>query len=269
MTARIVSVRSRSTSDAPVVVDRLDWDNAKIAAVICDMWNATQCVSAARRVVEMAPRVNEVAARLREDGALIVHAPAGCMMYYAGTPARECAQRATPVVSPVPVDWHDWDASREPPLPQALADDTPCSCEPGEPCTTGGPPYPWTHQIESIEIAASDAVTDDGNELLALFEERGVRDVVIMGVHANRCVLGRPYGIRQLVYWGKRPVLCRDLTDSYHRDPLGHLWGNEQMIFHIERYWCPSLTSNQLVGGAEFDFERQHRGFGARQSNDR
>jgi hypothetical protein len=32
---------------------------------------------------------------------------------------------------------------------------------------------------------------------LALLEGRGIQDVVIMGVHANRCVLGRPYGIRQ------------------------------------------------------------------------
>jgi nicotinamidase-related amidase len=87
--------------------------------------------------------------------------------------------------------------------------------------------------------------------LLALLEERGIEDVVVMGVHANRCVLGRPYGIRQLVYWRKRPVLCRDLTDSYHRDPRGHRWGNEQMIAHIEQYWCPTLTSDHLVGGRE------------------
>jgi nicotinamidase-related amidase len=270
VTDRILSLRSRSTDGAPVVVEQPDWDSAKIAVVIYDMWNTTQCVSAARRVIEMAPRVNEVAARLRRDGALIVHAPAGCMEYYAGTPARERAQQAIPVVSPVPVDWHDRDAAREPPLPPALADDTPCSCEPGEPCTTGGPPYPWTHQIESIEIAPADAVTDDGNELSALLEGREIHDVVIIGVHANRCVLGRPYGIRQLVYWGKQPVLCRDLTDSYHRDPRGHLWGNEQMIVHIERYWCPSLTSRQLAGGDEFHFRGDDvPAFGARQSNDR
>jgi len=73
------------------MVCREDWDNARIAVVICDMWDTTQCVSAARRVAEMAPRVNKVAARLRRDGALIVHAPGGCMDYYAGTPARERA----------------------------------------------------------------------------------------------------------------------------------------------------------------------------------
>ena len=233
---------------------RDDWDNARVAVVICDMWDTTQCVSAAQRVVEMAPRINEVATRLRRDGALLVHAPAGCTDFYAGTPARERARRAPPVPSPVPVDWHDWDESREPPLPTALADDTPCSCEPGEPCTQGGPPYPWTHQIDTIEIASTDAITDDGHELLALLEEGGIDDVVVMGVHLNRCVLGRPYGIRQLVYWGKRPLLCRDLTDSYHRDPRGHRWGNEQMIAHVEQHWCPTVTSDQLAGGAPFQF---------------
>jgi nicotinamidase-related amidase len=253
--ARPMSLRSRSSGDEPLSMIRDDWNNARVAVVICDMWDATNCLSAARRVTEMAPRINEVASRLRGEGALIVHAPAGCMDYYAETSARQRALRARRVESPAPIDWHDWDAVREPPLPPALADDTPCSCEPGVPCTTGGPPYPWTHQIASIEIASDDAVTDSGEELLALLEERGIEDVVVIGVHTNRCVLGRPYGIRQLVYWGKRPVLCRDLTDSYHRDPRGHAWGNDQMIAHVERYWCPTITSDQLVGGSPFQFE--------------
>lgn len=254
MAVRTVSLRSRAASGEPLTVIRQDWDTAKTAVVICDMWDAIQCVSAARRVAEMAPRVSEVASRLRQEGALIVHAPAGCMAYYAETPTRERSRSAPRVPSPVPIDWHGWDASREPPFPPALADDTPCSCEPGEPCTKGGPPHPWTHQIDSIEIASVDAVTDDGEELLALLEEGGIEDVVVMGVHANRCVLGRPCGIRQLVYWGKHPVLCRDLTDSYHRDPRGHLWGNEQMVAHIERHWCPTVTSDELAGGAPFQF---------------
>src|SRR3970040_1627804 len=159
-----MSLRSRSADGEPAIALRHDWDNAKIAVVICDMWDTTQCVSAARRVVEMGPRVNEVAARLRQDGALIVHAPAGCMEYFAGTRGRCARSRAPPVQSPVPVAWHDWDPSRESPLPPALTDDAPCSCEPGEPCTTGGPPYAWTHQIESIDISSTDAVTGESGE---------------------------------------------------------------------------------------------------------
>ncbi|MCG6956914.1 MAG: cysteine hydrolase [Gemmatimonadetes bacterium] len=254
-TPRTSLLRSRSGVSEPVTVPRDDWDAARIAVVVCDMWDTTHCVSAARRVIDMAPRINEVAGRLRRDGALIVHAPGGCMGFYAESSARDRARQAPRVRSRVPVGWHDWDASREPPLPSALGDDTPCSCEPGDPCTEGGPPYPWTRRIDSIEISSSDAVTDDGEELLALLEHGGIDDVVVMGVHLNRCVLGRPYGIRQLVYWEKRPVLCRDLTDSYHRDPRGHLRGNEDMIARVERYWCPTVTSDQLVGGARFQFQ--------------
>ena len=51
---RVVTFQSRSTDGEPVTVVRHDWNNANVALVICDMWNTTQCVSAARRVVDMA-----------------------------------------------------------------------------------------------------------------------------------------------------------------------------------------------------------------------
>ena len=106
----------------------------------------------------------------------------------------------------------------------------------------------------TIVVADEDAVTDDGTELLGLLHQRHIDDVIVMGVHANVCVLGRPYGIRQFVYWEKKPLLCRDLTDSFHRDPRGHSWGTERIVAHIERYWCPTITSDQLVGGEPFGF---------------
>jgi nicotinamidase-related amidase len=110
-------------------------------------------------------------------------------------------------------------------------------------------------QTPAIGIAPDDVVTDDGQELFNVLAQRGIADVVVMGVHTNICVLGRPYGIRQLVAFGKRPVLCRDLTDSFHRDPRGHSWGTAQAIAHIERRWCPAVTSDRLVGGAPFRFQ--------------
>ena len=99
-----------------------------------------------------------------------------------------------------------------------------------------------------IGIERGDAVTDDGQEVFNLLEQAGIADVIVMGVHTNVCVLGRPYGIRQLVRLGKRPVLCADLTDSFHRDPHGHAWGTAQIVAHIERRWCPVATSDMLVG---------------------
>ena len=69
-------------SDEPRTILRPDWDAARTAVIICDMWDAHHCVTAARRVAEMAPRVNEVAAGLREQGALIIHAPSGCVDFW-------------------------------------------------------------------------------------------------------------------------------------------------------------------------------------------
>jgi hypothetical protein len=103
-------------------------------------------------------------------------------------------------------------------------------------------------------VTDADAVTDDGQELFNLLEQRQVRHVIVTGVHTNICILGRPYGIRQLIFWEKSALLCRDLTDSYHQDPRGHYWGTDATIAHIERFWCPSVTSADLVGGTSFVF---------------
>lgn len=236
---------------------RPDLDPARSAVVVCDMWDAHHCLSAARRVREMAPRMDEVVAGLRARGALVVHAPAGCMDFYRGTPARRRAQEAPHAPAPVPFDWNDWEDDEMAALPATLGDPGPCSCSSGEPCGDGRPPYPWTRQTPLINVRDGDAVTDDGQEVYNLLQERGIDDVVVMGVHTNVCVLGRPYGIRQLARLGKRPVLCRDLTDSFHRDPRGHGWGTEQVVAHIERRWCPTVTSARLVGGAPFRFPEE------------
>lgn len=230
----------------------IELDMTRSAVVICDMWDAHHCVSAASRVTEMAPRVNEVATTLRGRGSLVIHAPSGCTSFYTGTPARLLAREAPRVTPPVSIQWHDLDQSRESPLPSSFAQPGPCSCSSPDACCEAGPPYPWTRQIPSIRIEAGDAVSDEGDEIFNLFESRGIVDVIVMGVHANLCVLGRPFGIRQLVYLGKRPLLCRDLTDSFHRDPMGHCEGTEYVVDHIERFWCPSVTSAQLVGGEPF-----------------
>jgi nicotinamidase-related amidase len=251
MTARSLALRVRSASDSaadePGTLLRPDWDMARAAIVICDMWDDHHCVAAARRVVEMAPRMNEVVASLREQGALIVHAPSGCVDFYRGTPARIRAIQAPAAQAPGPIDWNDWETDEQAMLPTTLTDPGGCSCDSPEPCGEAGPPYPWTRQTPLIDILPEDAVSDDGQEIFNLLQERGIEDVIVMGVHTNICVLGRPYGIRQLVRLGKRPVLCRDLTDSFHRDPRGHAWGTEQVVAHVERRWCPTVTSDQLL----------------------
>ena len=72
-----------------------------------------------------------------------------------------------------------------------------------------------------------------------------------MGVHTNYCILARSFGIRQMVRLGKNVVLARDLTDALYdpRQPpyVSHARGTEIVVEHIERYWCPSILSDDLT----------------------
>lgn len=264
MTSRSLALRTRTVAadgvDQPETVIRSDWDSSLSAVIICDMWDAHHCLSAARRAEELASRMSAVIRGLRDQGALVIHAPADCVDFYRDTPARQRALNAPYAESPAPMGWNFWEPDERAALPASLVELGPCSCESVVPCCSPEPPRPRTRQTPLIDISPEDAVSDDGQEVFNLLEQRGIEDVVVMGVHTNICVLSRWYGIRQLVYWGKRPVLCRDLTDTFHRDPRGHFWGTEQIVAHIERRWCPTVTSDQLVGGTPFRFHDDNPG---------
>lgn len=254
MSRHLVPMRTRfvgADAESPSKTVLREWILSEVAVVVCDMWDAYHCITAAQRTAVLATQVNRVVSALRNEGALIIHAPAGCSDFYAGTSARVRATNAPTVPAPCTIDWNDWERDEVNDLPDDLVNPGPCMCT-GGPCNDGEPPYPWTRQTPVIEVTSDDAVTDDGQEVFNLLECRGIVDVLVMGVHTNACVLGRPYGIRQLVRLGKRPVLCRDLTDAFHRGPRGHRRGTEQVVAHIERRWCPSTTSDLVVGGEPF-----------------
>lgn len=239
-----------------------DRDNSKVALLIIDMWDLSglhHCRSATRRIDELAPSIERLARFLREDGALVIHAPSECMDFYAATGPRRRASEAMHHAAHVDFAWNWPDADLEPLIPGliwAWEDRVPsldrCSCEAGSPSCITREPIPPTRQVSAIRVDPLDAVTDQGQEVFNLLRELGIEDVVMTGVHANICVLSRAFGIRQLVRLGLKPVLCRDLTDSFHRHPDGHEAGNALVVRHIERFWCPTIVSHQLMGHSSF-----------------
>jgi nicotinamidase-related amidase/type 1 glutamine amidotransferase len=248
-----LTLRTRSAGGGPSGKSAT-WDAAKTALIICDMWDTHTCPNSAARVAEMAPRVNAVANALRVKGALIIHCPSDTMKFYDGTPGRKLAQAAPPVEPKVPLQrWCKLDPSKEPPLPIDDSDggcDCPRTWKPGD-------PYPWTRQHPAISIAEGDAITESA-EAYHLIRQRGIERVLICGVHLNMCVLGRPFGIRQLTAQGLDVVLLRDLTDTMYnperRPWVNHFAGTELMIAHVERNWCATTTSDAIVGGQPFRF---------------
>src|SRR5690348_14774951 len=51
-----------------VTAGEAEWDPAKTAIVVCDMWDQHWCRGATDRVAEMAPRMNEVLKEARRRG---------------------------------------------------------------------------------------------------------------------------------------------------------------------------------------------------------
>lgn len=256
-----LQLRSRSKSGV-ASTSTVRWAPKETAFIICDMWDDHWCKSASRRVGELAVAMNRVVASARDRGVFIIHAPSSTVAFYKDTPARKRAQDAPFAASPAPLSNDDrwgtkwcWpDRSREPDLP---IDDSDMGCDCVEKCTIR---EAWTRQIATLEIdPAKDAVTDDGQETVNLLAQHGIRHVALMGVHLNMCVLGRPFAIRQLVRQGRDVALMRDLTDTMYnskmRPRVSHFAGTDLVVEHVEKYWCPTFTSADVVGRAPFRFK--------------
>ncbi len=261
-----VDLRRRvAAADTPdrfcVACEKQVWEPNETAVVICDMWNQHWCKGATDRVTELAPAMNRVVAAARDRGVLVIHSPSGTIGHYENHPARQKAKDA-PQAANLPegiASWCRWkdETEKEAGYPIDHSDGG-CDCQPR--CEEGSP---WTGQIDAIEIKDEDAISDSGTEIWNLLERRGIRNVILMGVHTNMCVLGRPFGLRNLAKAGKNVVLMRDLTDTMYnsRQPphVSHFTGTDLVVEHIEKYVCPAITSTVLTGEPPFRFANDKR----------
>jgi nicotinamidase-related amidase len=249
------------------------WDPPKTAIIICDMWDLHHCKRAVERVKEMAPRMNKVIAKAREQGVLIIHAPSSCMEAYEKTPMRHRAKSA-PRAKNLPKDIGTWCKSIPAEEKGRYPIDQSDGGEDDEPAehakwvaelTSLGrdPKAPWKSQIDVLKMEEQDAVSDSGVEIWNLLQERGIDNVILMGVHTNMCVLGRPFGLRQMAKNGKHVVLMRDLTDTMYNPArwphVSHFRGTDLIVEHIEKFVCPTITSDQILGGKPLRFKDDSR----------
>ena len=228
------------------------WEASRTAVVVCDMWDQHHCPDATERVGEMAPAMNEVLLAARAKGMLILHCPSDTLKFYQDHPGRKLAQAAPPVKTAIPLQgWCSRMDDREAPLP---IDDSDGGCDGCPECPGYGA---WTRQHPALAIRDGDAITDSA-EAFYLMRQRGITNVIVMGVHINMCVLGRPFAIRQMVQQGQNVVLMRDMTDSMynHRKApyVSHFRGTEMVVEHIERFWCPSITRADFTDKPPFRF---------------
>ena len=257
------------------VESREAWKPSETAVIVCDMWDLHHCKNAVVRANQLAPRMNALLKAARDRGSLIIHAPSSCMQFYEDHPARKRAQSA-PDSGNVPEgieQWLTWLDKREEqagyPIDHSDGgedDDPEEHAEWAEKLRKMGrnPRAPWTRQLGLLEIDGDrDAITDSGRENWNLLEQRGIRNVILVGVHTNMCVLGRPFGLRQMARNGKNVVLMRDLTDTMYNPAMppkvSHFEGTDLIVNHVERYVCPTVSSDQILGGAPHRFPGDSR----------
>ena len=57
----------------------------------------------------------------------------------------------------------------------------------------------WHRQHPAIEIKDGDAISDNGQEVYNILKQKGLKNLLYMGVHTNMCVLGRSFAIKAMV----------------------------------------------------------------------
>ena len=250
-----IRLRGREAKDDEVAETNITatWKASETAIIVCDMWREHPCKLAQYRAGRMAPRMNEVVSWARDHGVAVIHAPSSGVKYYEDTPYRARMKAARFTKPPVEIQrwcYHNPEKEGKWPIVDDIrrADGAVTGCD--DPSPRAHKDHD-RHQHPAIKIIGYDGVSDNGQEIYNFLEQEGRNNIVLMGVHTNMCVLGRPFGIRQQKYLGKNVVLCRDLTDALY-DPrdaphVSHARGLELVIEHIEQYWCPSILGEDLT----------------------
>lgn len=237
------------------------WNAAETAIIICDMWNQHWCKHATARVAELAPAMNEVLTIARGKGVKIIHAPSETLNTYKNHPARK---RALAYSKNVKNSW----AGK-----LATENGAPWPVD----AVRGGCPecktyYPWKSQIATLPIKNEDFISDNGAEVFGYLKDKGVKNVILMGVHTNMCIVGCPFGLRAMRHAGFNAALMRDMTDLSYNNVIGretgpgtgsphvnHFSGLDLVVEYIETYIAPTLVSSDFTGRKQFRFKEDTR----------
>ena len=114
-----------------------------------------------------------------------------------------------------------------------------------------------------IDIEEPDAISDDGQQVFNLLEParhrpRADRRRAPEYVRPGTFVRHSPDD-----HLGKQVVLVRDLTDTMYNSTMkpfvDHFSGTDLVVEHVERHWCPTITSVDLLGTVPFRFREDTR----------
>lgn len=173
------------------------------------MWDTHWCETLAKGTAALASRVDGFLHEVRTVGGVVLHAPAQTEPFYEQWPQYAAAQRlrqTRPAARSAPVAL-DFGTSEG-----CGCDDAKC-VEPDAGATEW--PWPWRRQHESIRVEDGDfIVCEDGDAAYGVLAAVNPARVLICGVHTDKCVLDRPFGMIAMWIAGVDMTLVGDLTEA-------------------------------------------------------
>jgi len=223
--------------------EKFELNPENTAILIVDMWDRHWSKGATARCAAMAPKMDSAIRRARDEGSLIVHAPSDTMDFY-----KDYAARKRLLYSPV-LDHIPAKKVNVYPLPVDASDGGSDTVQ-DDPVNT----IVWTRQTEEIFIDEEKDIIggeNDGDLIYSYLMSQNINTIIYMGVHTNMCILDRPFSIKAMLRRGMNVMLCRDMTDAMYnpeRPPyVSHEEGTRLIIEHIEKFYCPTILSEQIA----------------------
>jgi nicotinamidase-related amidase len=208
------------------------------------MWDKHWSTGATFRVNILADKINEFCVKGRNKGIKIIHCPSDCKTFYEDRKFEILNKIIPKNINKINLEL----------LPQSPV----CAKYGGSDTNSIDEYLPntpvWKKQNEKIKIEKEDLVYINGlNKLTDLFnylKQNKIEYLIYVGVHTNMCILHRDFGILNMINLGFKPILVSDLTDSMY-DPgqspyLSHDEGTKLVINWIEKFFCPTTTSESL-----------------------
>ena len=170
--------------------------------------------------------------RRASRGVLIIHAPSSCMDAYKDHPARKRAQAAPKAAKTCPRTSASGAARSRPRRRATTRSTRPTAARTTtRPSTPSGTPSsrrwaatrrpPGRRRTPCSRSTTRTPSATRASRSGTCSSSAGINNVILLGVHTNMCVLGRPFGLRQMAKNGKNVVLMRDMTDTmYNPAPL-------------------------------------------------
>jgi nicotinamidase-related amidase len=197
-----MTFQTRDAVSGEVILTPGEIEPSKTAIIVIDMWNSHWCMTASQRVSAMVPRMNKVLGIARQLGMQVIWNPSDVITAYSGYPQYEKA---------IAVEHRTAPDTREDLSAKFTAPGGACMCGPGFGC---GGNYGWDAMHPDLVIDEEDLFSASTDEIYSLLSERGITDIIYMGVHTNMCVFGKPGAMSKMWKAGFNCLLARDLNDA-------------------------------------------------------